>query len=161
MIKRPLLICYLLLHLTSCKKEGTKHFSFQGNWSMLTHDSIYYEVEITNDSIYTYHIEIGTQKPIHYQSSEDFTEVTYTDGSTESFLLNKYNHDSIELISDKSNFKFIRIDSTETNFMEVSNKKEFKEYEIDYLIRKLKAFGIEHPKYLNRDSIIQRINNLV
>ena len=165
MKKVTAIIIVLLFMSCNNNNNNTKdhNYNLEGNWSVITLDSTYYE--INTDSIhmlfYNYDTGFWPIRPYYIKNDSIFINRSKNDNRSIAYEINNLEEGKITLeskdISEK--MKLFKIDSTEFTFDKMKNfEKDELKYEISYLNRKNKLFGNDYRYDL--DSVVKAFNKL-
>lgn len=158
-MKKIIIIVFLVIFF-NCE-EDTKQYDLKGNWSVVTIDSLYYEIEVESDKMLFYNYDTGFLPYKPYEKSKDSLFIYESENKIESvgYLLELINDDRFNLRNNGLRMSFFRIDSLEFTFDKTQSLNNDKlKFEVSFLNRKNKLFGIDH-RY-NLDSVTKVFENM-
>jgi hypothetical protein len=157
-MRKAIIYIIAILFIISCRKKARTenngyNFNLKGNWSLITNDSIYYEILIDNDSILMYNYDYSFLPSRDYKIRKDSLVFGFPNTKAKHYLINKIDSNEIHLTSELLNrpLELHKMDTLNFTFDKISSDEDLLKYEINYLNRKNKLYGIKF-RY-NLDSI--------
>ncbi|WP_111684812.1 hypothetical protein [Winogradskyella tangerina] len=155
-------ILTLLIFQFFCCSDNIKEYDLIGNWSSIKNDSIYFEVKVDSNYMLFYNYDYSFLPLRPYYLNGDSLFMKYSEHESNYIGFSISSEDNVIALKNSKNsttMKFIKIDSSEFTFDEITNKDdELFKFEVKHLNRRNKLLGIDNN--YNLDSINKVFKNL-